>query len=77
MPEPYETMIPVEFYNLKKAKKPHHPIATNVGELIKQLQRLPHALPVESDWGGGVELTVYNVNTDFGHTHLQFCEIEG
>lgn len=63
--------VPVEFYNLKKAKKPHHPIATNVEQLIRQLQRLPPGLPVDSGWGCGVELVVYNMDASFGDTHLQ------
>ncbi|MGO1500795.1 MAG: hypothetical protein ACTHWH_05880 [Marinobacter sp.] len=37
------------------------PIASDVGELIEQLKRLPRHLPVNHGFGEGCSLTVYNI----------------
>jgi hypothetical protein len=40
-----------------------HPKATNVGELIEQLKRLPPELKVDSNFSHGVQLVVLNVSS--------------
>lgn len=68
--------IPFEFHNLKKAKVTHHPRAYTVGEVVDQLKRLPPDLPVESGFGKGVELIVFNVGAKHvDGPHLDFHEI--
>ena len=69
----YRKLVPVEFYNEEKAGKPH-PTATNVGELIKQLKRLPKELPLDL-WGSDAKsLFVANIDRDpfLGFTDTDF-----
>ena len=47
--------IPEEFY-----KDDTQPVVRTVGELIKQLQRLPKSLPIETGFGDAAKLTVFN-----------------
>jgi len=52
------------------------PKARNVGQLIKQLERLPKTLSVSpAFYSSGVELTVYNISQDNGR-HLKIDEVE-
>ncbi len=51
--------IPREFYVASITG----PVATTVGELQKQLARLPGDLPIDTH-EGGVSLHVYNIDTD-------------
>ena len=64
--------IPTEFYNTEKAKKLHPPRAENVGELIKQLERLPKELPL-SGWPDAHthEIVVYNVSAHNPHVTIE------
>ena len=59
--------IPLEFYNEEKARKPHPEVKT-VGELIKQLKRLPSDLPLSYELANHeeadkVRCSVPNVST--------------
>ncbi|MBE8233552.1 MAG: hypothetical protein HAW67_07415 [Endozoicomonadaceae bacterium] len=59
-------IIPTGFYHSDSA--PHS--ATNVGELIEQLKKLPSHLPINSSRNSGCIVTVFNINAD------AFVEIE-
>jgi len=61
--------IPKKFYqgSLKK------PTAKTVGDLKKQLDKLPNTLNIEQGFGKGVELVVYNINQQ--DTHLEFQDL--
>lgn len=61
--------IPVEFYNLTRSGKRSHPRAKTVGQLIKQLERLPKGLKI-GDQDTGVQVIVYNHGTDDMHVSI-------
>ena len=61
MPKSLSEVIPMEFYNTKRAGKPH-PQAVNVGDLIKQLQRIPAHLPLFSYAANGCDIVVANIS---------------
>lgn len=65
-------VIDVEFY-----KGESQPRASNVGELILILQRLPSDLPVYSSFDSRVEVGVYNISGEFGTPHAEITEPEG
>lgn len=70
--EDLKESIPVEFYNLEKAKVGNFPRVENVGDLIKQLERLPNELPI-SGWPELYthEVVVYNVGDDNPHVIIE------
>ena len=70
-----KSKIPTEFYNTDKANVEHAPRAENVGELIKQLERLPKELPL-SGWPESHthEVVVYNVSSH--NPHLTIEEVD-
>jgi hypothetical protein len=49
--------IPEEFYKVGDK----HPVVYRVGDLIKQLEKLPKTLSLEKGVGDGMELVVYNM----------------
>lgn len=53
-----------------------HPKATNVGELIEQLKRLPPELKVDSNFSHGVQLVVLNVSSYRPFLELQEIDEE-
>lgn len=66
-------VIPTEFYNEDEAGIPV-PRANTVGELIKQLQRLPDDLPL-SGWEYLThEIVVYNITMP--NTHVTIEEVD-
>jgi len=71
------TVVPVEFYNTRKAEVEHHPIVKNVGELVEQLGRLPKDLSVNSGGSVGAEMIVYNMdkNGSYSYAHLELEEV--
>lgn len=62
-------LVPAEFWSGNTKPK-----AFTVGELIEQLQRLPHEIEISSGFNPGVGLCLYNVDRD--GMHLEFFEIE-
>jgi hypothetical protein len=68
-------IIPTEFYNEDEAGIPV-PRASNVGELIRQLQRLPDDLPL-SGWGYlSHEIVVYNITMPNPHVSIEEVDAE-
>lgn len=61
--------IPEKFYkgSLKK------PTAKTVGDLKRQLDKLPNTLNIEQGFGKGVGLVVYNINQH--DIHLGFTDV--
>jgi len=57
-------MIPIEFYNARKAGELIYPIVYTVEQLIEQLEKLPKGLKIESNWDNGVKMVVYNVGNN-------------
>lgn len=64
-------VVPIEFYNEVKAGKPH-PIVSTVGELRKQLERLPDDISL-SNWSSNAMCCVV---ANYGTTDEQFMLAE-
>ena len=73
--EELKKIIPTEFYNAEEAGIPP-PRASDVGELIKQLQRLPDDLPL-SGWDSLThEIVVYNITMQNPHVSIEEVDAE-
>jgi hypothetical protein len=67
----FRDSVPIEFYNEKVSGKSHPKVRT-VGELKKQLERLPDDLPLLYDNEEEVyEMVVYNIDSN---AHLSLVE---
>lgn len=61
--------IPEDFY-----RGDNHPVVQNVGELKKQLEKLPNDLLIQCGCEDGAAIIVYNVTS--GNPVLEFTEVE-
>lgn len=61
--------VPKEFYHADSERV----VCETVADVIEQLNRLPSDLQVNSRFGNGIQLIVYNISDD---PHLEFEESE-
>ncbi len=58
----------------KKELPRNIPVCRTVGDLLKELEKLPRTLAIKQGFGNGVKPVVYNINCIWSKPQLEFNE---